>query len=127
MAILKNTTAWRGGSSTNRRRKLPGNVKIGPKSLKSAGKSVELNLSLPVTTGSSEVHVLIDEKDYVSVLRVMCDVDREAALLAMATVLADHLTDMKKVRDEAEERDREEPSFNLSSLSLPPKDGAAGP
>ena len=123
MAILKNTTAWRGGSSTNRRRKLPGNVKIRPNSHNFAGKSVELNLSLPVTTGSSEVHVLIDEKDYVSVLRVMCDVDREAALLAMATVLTDHLTDIKKDRDEGRAIESKKYSLLIDSLGKLTPDG----
>ena len=123
MAILKNTTGWHGAASTKRGpEKRTGSVTIHSKS-----KSVELRFSKPASNGSTLIHVVIGEKDYEDVMQAMAKANREAALLAMATVLADHLTDMKKVRDEAEERDREERSLNLSSLSLPPKDGAAGP
>ena len=46
----------------------------------------------------------------------MCDVDREAALLAMATVLTDHLTDMKKDQDEGRAIESEKYSFLIDSL-----------
>ena len=102
METLENTTVWRGGISTFRRTKVAGNVNIRSRpTISSPEKSVELDLLLPVARGLSEVSILIGEKDYVTVLKAMAEADREAALLAMATVLTEHLADMKKVRDDA--------------------------
>ena len=117
MAILKNTTGWHGAASTKGRPQKP----TGDATIHSESKSVELRLSKPAPNGSTKVHVVVGEKDYENVLQAMAKANREAALFAMATVLADHLTDMKEDRDEDERREREKLSRSIASLIL--KDG----
>ena len=100
MATLKDTQGWRGGRSTNRRKRT-GEVTLHSASiLSSVGRAVELRLSMSVTSGFSEVNVIIGKEDYAAVLETMTRVDRETALFAMASELAKNLQIMVKERDE---------------------------
>ena len=71
------------------------------------------------TKGTADYRIVIGVQDYEAVIKAMCDTDREAALLAAASVLVPHLTVIKGERDEArarEDEEREERDARLLNL-----------
>lgn len=76
-----------------------------------------------VNSSKSEFRVEIDVENYDAILRAMGDVDREATLLAAASVVKELSTAIKGERDAAakEKQDaaRQQKTAKLASISIP--------
>ncbi len=76
--------------------------------------------------GKHDFCVQIGVEDYADILKAMCEVDREAGLLAAASVLVPHLTEIKDERDKirkekaAEDAKQYRPLKNLVTTSSAP-------
>lgn len=66
--------------------------------------------------GYTDYRVEIDVAEYATIIKAMCNVDREAALLAAASVLVPHLTAIKEERDAERARKDEERAKRLDGL-----------
>ncbi len=69
------------------------------------------------TPGRTNYRVLIGIEDYPAILEAMCKVDREATLLAAASVLVPHLTAIKEERDAVLTRKAKERAKSIPDLA----------
>ena len=125
MSILKHTTVLRkAGSHSYRKFKEAADiVALGTRYDNTLGRELRLSFTTSGpggtldTPGSADYRILIGTKDYEAVITAMCDVDREAALLAAASVLVPHLTAIKEERDAAQAREAEEHAEGADNLA----------